>query len=41
MYGYVGLCRASYGYVGLCRANVGLTCRGVFVFRVTESYAAY
>ena len=41
MYGYVGLCRASYGYVGLCRANVGLTCRGVFVFRVTKSYAVY
>ena len=41
MYGYDGLCRASYGCVGLCRANVGLTCRGVFVFRVTESYAAY
>ena len=41
MYGYVGLCRASYGYVGLCRANVGLTRRGVFVFRVTKSYAAY
>lgn len=41
MYGYVGVCRASYGYVWLCRANVGLTCRGVFVFRVTKSYATY
>ena len=41
MYCCIGLCMVMLGYVGLCRANVGLTCRGVFVFRVTESYAAY